>query len=171
MDMFSEAQKMLDTYKKAWKRRETKCDWDDAIDTALYKSQKYTKEKSDVLDKLAPKRLCPVCKAGPLLKSKQWVVNKRKTKVICRSCYHSDNLTTKVSAELPVIFQPYEMRFKIDGRALCQARVNLGWPMKRFADVVGWSCTYQRKLERGDVVSVGERTMKDIMSVLTGTLQ
>ncbi len=160
---------MLDAYERAWKQRKTKCDWDNECDIALYKSQKYTTEKSDVLNKLVPKRLCPVCGAGPLLKSKQWVMNKSKTKVICRSCYHSDNLTTKLSVELPVIFQPYEMRFKIDGQALCQARVNLGWPMKRFADVVGWSCTYQRKLERGDVVSVGQDTMDSIMRVLTGT--
>ena len=156
---FKEARGILDAVEKAEQdkiRRElVQCDWDDPLDIALYKRQTRAGTRIAVLKRLVPKRICPVC--GRLKPdSRAWVVNKKGTEAICRSCFHQNFPDPKVD-DVTIkrkIFGIPEVRYTIDGFALSAAREEAGIGKRLFARDAGWTLSYQMKLEAGSVVSV-----------------
>jgi len=65
-----------------------------------------------------------------------------------------------------VIFPESETRFVIDHRAMTLALSKTGLSTREFARRAGWSRSYQRKIESGDVRTVTEENAKVILQVL-----
>ena len=156
---FKEARGILNAVKKAEQdkiRRDlVQCDWDNPFDVALYKRQTRVGARIAVLKRLVPKRICPIC--GELKPdARAWVVNKKGTEVICRSCFHQsfpDNRVDGITLKRKVFGIP-EVRYTIDGFALAAARQEANIGKRMFARDAGWTLAYQTKLEAGDVISV-----------------
>ena len=156
---FKEARGILEAVDKAEKdyikQEMIRCDWDDPLDVALYKNQTRAGRRIAVLKRLIPKRIGPSC--GTLKPdSRAWVMNKKGTEVICRSCFHQnfpDEAVNNITIKRKIFGIP-EVRYTIDGFALSAAREEARIGKRMFAREAGWTIAYQTKLEAGSVVSV-----------------
>lgn len=161
---FQEAKDVLQGESEEQKRHKRfvyrKCDWDDDEDVLLYRRQSYAKDRRRTLDRLVPSRICPSCSRN-IWSSRSWVVNRRRTEAICRSCFFA----AKGDDELTPILETV-IRCRVDGEALRIARERAGISQKTFADEMGWSQSYQTKLESGSVVSVSIEVADQLLQVL-----
>jgi len=57
-----------------------------------------------------------------------------------------------------------EIRYEINPYELTRLRESLHFTVEQFAAIVGWSKSYQYKLESGFYNSISEKTMKEICS-------
>ena len=64
------------------------------------------------------------------------------------------------------LFTPVEQRYKINTHLLTMIRENLNFSVAQFADIIGWSTSYQYKLESGKVGTISEKTMNEIETAL-----
>jgi hypothetical protein len=144
-----------------------KCDWDDADDVLLYRRYKNQKARIARIEELVPDLKCPICKhvrTGP----RQWIVNRRQTLIVCRSCFQRCHPKENVAIH-DLMFVPFvepEPRFILHSAVLKQARLNLGISMKEFAMSAGWTGAYQSQLESEhphNIPSVSFKTAQAIM--------
>ena len=148
-----------------WLEREIrrKADWFDPEDVAAWKKMERRKHRDRVLDRLLGKeRRCPRCgeqKIGP----RQWVKQRGKDRIICRSCFQK--LTPKSAGFMVPSFARMVKYYVFDVEIFLQARVDSGLTMKEFARRAGWSYTYQRKIEHGDVKKIDEAKLCTMIQV------
>lgn len=64
------------------------------------------------------------------------------------------------------LFTPAEQRYKIDAHCLIIIRERLNLSVLQFAEIIGWSTSYQYKLESGSVSTISEKTKKEIETTL-----
>lgn len=119
------------------------CDWHDADDVLLWKKNKRRRSRRKILDELVPDRKCPLCgetRIGP----GEWMVRTTNIKILCRSCY--TRLRPKAN---PVAVSPFtrEVRWRINGPALRQARVDAGLSMSRLAELLGVTTARVQQIE------------------------
>jgi DNA-binding transcriptional regulator YiaG len=161
MNEFSKAKEILRDVERH--SRQTKCDWDDPLDVAEYRRAERTEDRTALLDLLAPRRVCPECGTTRPL-SRSWVLNKRKTAAMCRSCYQRRFEPNQVYVDTS-IFES-ETRYRVDGAALEEMRTSLGMTISEFARRAGWSRQYQSQLESGSVTSVTHETASVVLTVI-----
>ena len=158
-NIFKAAKDVLEDQKKMellyLKEMEKVCDWDDPSDIAEYRASLTLKKRLDLLDKLVPTRHCPVC--GELkISPRSWVINKRKSKAICRSCFavHLGGREGERHLLKGAVFGEKVVRVVINGEVLEDVRREAGITRAEFARKGGWSKSYQSKLEQGDVRTI-----------------
>lgn len=64
------------------------------------------------------------------------------------------------------LFTPAEQRYKINTHYLIIMREGLQLSVAQFAEIVGWSTSYQYKLESGKISIVSEKTKNEIETAL-----
>lgn len=152
-----------------------KCDWDDPDDVNLYRRSIRAEDRRAILDRLVPDRRCPSCRTV-VVNSRSWVINKRRTKVRCRSCWSIMFLEPKLEEEGRLkrirVKQAIaraggdEPRFTFNGVALETAIQMADMTKAHFSRRAGWSASYTQKLVNGRVRSVNADTAKVILTVL-----
>ena len=170
-NMFKEASEVLAGEEKAWKEWDRKlgrrCDWGSSVDVALYRSDLRRSERDKLIKELTPNRTCPCC-GKYVASSRSWVINRRKTLAICRSCFFRTMPDSDVEREIRirrVIFSKMQVRFDINGFNLQAAREGCEITQAEFARQCGWARSYQGKLEKGSVVAVKLETAEVILGV------
>jgi len=143
------------------------CDWNDPEDVQQYRKTKRLENRNELLDKLTKDRRCPGCARIILLPS-SWIINKRKNKVLCRSCFYDLKREKK-----PQVVQLLELkmftpeRYILDGFLLKQARELAGISLKEFSKKAGWGKSYQQKLEDGESLkTISTEVMNIVIAVL-----
>ena len=150
------------------KTKNFECSWDNENDVALLKSDKRTKMRVELLDKLVPKRLCMLCDQR-FLNLQSWIVVKETA--VCRSCFFR-RLARNASEVLAKNIIGVELfgesatviRYPLNRRVLIERRKAIGVSAAEFARLAGWSRSYQRKLE-SITASVGIDTKEVIETV------
>ena len=145
---------------------ERACDWGDPDDVLFYKSQRQLAEKKALLSKLVPDYKCPKC-AGLVVMLRSWVISKDKSRALCRSCFDRIRCNAPVITPMELnvtVFRPLE-RWAFDADAFVTARRAVNVSQNEFARLVGWTRSYQRKLEGGTVVSCSRETRETILKV------
>ena len=169
MSMFEDAKAILAGEAKARAELEKelarKCDWDDAEDVQLHRSEERMRERLALLEKLVPKRICVRCGSGPFPDSRSWVINKSKKVAVCRRCF-STPPARLVVLDFTKLFGDAEVRYPLDGRVLVRMRESMGLTQSKFAELAGWSRVYQHKLEGDCVHTVSSEVAEVIVQVL-----
>jgi len=168
--MFRDARDQLQAIELAEKKfqRELfkKCDWNDPKDVAHYKKLKRIDARNRVIKRLCPDRKCPSC-GRIVLQTNSWVINKKESEAICRSCYFrliNNQVPDKVQELNYNIFIPE--RYSINGQLLLQTREKTELSLKEFARLAGWGRSYQTKLENNEIKSISG----DIVNILIAVL-
>ena len=145
----------------------TKCDWDDPDDVSVYRSATRLHERQGLLDLIVPTRICPECE-HLMLSSRSWVINKKRTAAVCRSCFfRAFGVKGRESNMDVTIFPSFEKSFLLDKNALRRSRLGTGMSIREFARRAGWSRSYQERLELKDgIKTVSEATASTILTVL-----
>lgn len=140
---------------------ETRDDW------RLNKKLEAHEEKWTLLEKLTKGFRCPKCKKI-IVNLRSWMINRRKTKALCRSCYHrvKHNPKRKEHLHMDIEIFEEESRYKLSPNHLIAARNETGLTQKEFALQAGWSRSYQSKLEGGMFLTVSTDTRAVILGVL-----
>lgn len=60
------------------------------------------------------------------------------------------------------LFIPAEQRYKLNAHYFTIMREGLNLSVIQFAEIVGWSTSYQYKLESGKIKTVSEKTVNEI---------
>lgn len=171
---FEEASEILAGLKKAEEDFEklisTKCSWDDPEDVAAYRNEAYHESRMARIKMLHPSLRCPLCRKF-IQFSRGWVLMKNRTAARCRRCHCEAEAREKMQWRrfgTPVnpIFTDYEVRAKINGKAMTEVREKLGITATRFAERCGWSRGFQWKLEQGEMLTVSLETMDTIYQVI-----
>ena len=95
------------------------------------------------------------------------MIDRRESQAACRSCFqrlYPD--PRKVVTMDARIFPKSETRFTVDAASLLSAIAKTGLSTREFARRAGWSRSYQRKLEAGEIRSVTEANADVILTVL-----
>ena len=173
MDMFKKAKHTLAgaiAADKA-KQREVQAeyDWRDPEDVAFFRSMQRREKRLKLIKKITGAFHCPLCLAQ-YLKAEGWVLNRAKTKAICRSCWTKEKKRVKRQrgkqiARTDEVFVERQVRYKINGSALLCSREALGLSRVQFAGRIGLSATWIQKLETGNVVTVSAECAREIMQV------
>jgi hypothetical protein len=151
-----------------------KCDWDIPEDRAFHMSESRRIERKERLFRLLGGHwICPYCRRSRW-RQEEYVIITRETGdqfVSCRSCATTG--ATRARKEIAQdtlgsmeIFPKAEIRYTIDGWELSRARSIVGLTLRSFADLAGWSISYQRKLE-GPARSVLADTAEAILRVFS----
>jgi transcriptional regulator with XRE-family HTH domain len=110
---------------------------------------------------------CPCCgkvKTNP----RNWVISKDKKKVLCRMCFSicgwDYQRKSKIDFSKIKLFteEDAELRFPLDSLSLCRMRENLKLTVEDFSSLIGWSVSYQYKLESGRVSTISQKIMDEI---------
>ena len=113
---------------------------------------------------------CPSCKKTKVNPS-YWIISKDEKKVICRSCFSSHGWRTQKQKPLNLssikLFENEIKRYRLDSLGFCRIRQSLTLTVKQFADLIGWSASYQYDLENGRWNTISEKTMKEICQVFS----
>ena len=148
-----------------------KCDWDDPEDRAFHQRQRRSGDRLRSLKALGFSGRCPYCKRGRVARRMVIITCEGGEKIVaCRSCA-VDAKRTAEREELAdqvgslEVFPTAEIRFTVDGVALARARSFAGLSCRGFAQLAGWTASYQRKLE-GPVRSVKREVAETILTVL-----
>ena len=169
MNEFVDAKRRLNDFNNKVKQYEKKlgkkCDWDNPEDVALYKHTLRFSKRVELLDKYVPKRICPICQSHRV-SPRSWVMNEFLKLFICRSCFYGDKIA---KTNNPIInrtlFSNVQYRYDINHFDLKAAREEAGINEYKFAERMGWSRNYQRKIESGQVKSVDLITAESILGV------
>lgn len=136
------------------------------------KRSKRIDERNARLDAAVPTRICPVCKAGPTLESRRWVVygTSREPKAMCRSCWLQDRsqVSAAKAATTPLasaLIMGVQRTFVVSASALRNARSRAGLSQQDMAEECNWSRAKQRSIEEQDsVLSEGE--VRELVALL-----
>lgn len=139
-----------------------KCDWDDPNDVAQYRKEERMRVRNEILARVAPTRKCPVCQQLKL-DSVGWVISANCRKAMCRSCYFRK--WPEVVVNTPARLFAEERRFAVDGTAIKSLREKIGCSVREFCRRAGWSRAYQRKIEAGEIRTVGDDTASVMLTV------
>lgn len=60
------------------------------------------------------------------------------------------------------LFTPIEQRYKINVHLFTMIRESLNLSVAQFADIIGWSSSYQYRLESGKIEAISEKVKKEI---------
>jgi len=170
MNEFKDASLRLQDYqnKVAQYERELgkKCDWENPEDVALHKHEMRFADRVDLLNLLVPNRICPLCEKLRI-SSRSWVIKIDKKLAICRSCFQR-NIPDKKVKRMEIsrsLFSNITYRFDIDAFGLQAAREEANISEWEFARRMGWSHSYQCKIESGQVKTVDLITAESILGV------
>ena len=147
------------------------------------------KSREAILNIRCPDRRCKFC-LEVKTRSRQWVAVSDVTQltgtladlellkevgIICMACRISKFRKKKSQYTVPEdkdgfirrkdVFKLVEKRYKLDGEDLLLRRRRAHVTQKRFAEMCGWSPTYQWKLEQSHVDEISEETKNVIESV------
>ena len=153
---------------KTWRRlAEIKCDWADTEDINEYYRDRTKEQRERLLDKHVPERVCPNCRRKYYFAPRVWV--RSRGSVICRSCFmvlsHAKGI-----GELKKVLTPL-VRYKLDGQQLKNCREMVGMSQRVFAERVGWTYSYQAKLETGSTITISEESGGLIRQVLIEAME
>lgn len=161
-----------DRYKKFMER---KCDWDDPSDVQSRRRELRGKKRERVIARFAPDRKCPQCRET-VLNRRSWVVNRRQTRILCRSCWMRLFQMKKLEREGKMAHirlkqaiaraKGDNVRFVFNGVSLETAIQLAGMTKAHFSRRAGWSAPYTQKLVMQKVKSVNADTAKVILMVL-----
>ena len=170
MNEFKDASLRLQDYQRKVAQYEKelgrKCDWEIPEDVALHKHEMRFSERVDLLNLLVPNRVCPVCETLRI-SPRSWVIKKDKKLAICRSCFQR-NIPDKKVVKMEIsrtLFSNISYRFGIDAFGLQAAREEADSSEWEFARRMGWSHSYQCKIESGEVKTVDLVTAEAILGV------
>lgn len=102
--------------------------------------------------------LCPCC--GD--KHDLYYRNIFKTRILCRSCLM---IFKGQIGYVEKWVLGSTVRYEIDPLAITHLRKELGISLQKFADMCGWSKSYQSRLENGDYQTISEETKDKISDV------
>lgn len=125
-----------------------KCDWKDPLDRKLYLQDRRGEKRRKLVNRLAPKSVCPYC--GRFVMSlRSWVVSKKDDDICCRSCFASGQgeVSEQKTHYNREVFGDPIYRIGFNGFQLAAIREDMGIKLSSFARTAGWSNSYQHKLE------------------------
>lgn len=160
-----------------------KCDWGNGDDRRLYRANKRVGERSELLDLLAPKRMCPNC-GEPRWEVNGWVMGKHMA--ICHVCFNvlrkryleasgrsevrRETVLRRACRPVPVallstvIIEKRGRRCRIDHEKLYRCRTYRGWSQRIVANRVGGLTEKTLgRWERGQVRWVSVAKMEKIL--------
>lgn len=146
----------------------SKADWSDPEDVAAYAQMQRSEARKDVLDKLTPDRTCRCC-GHQKFASRSWVVSKDGKDCVCRSCFMKAAYLGPLCAEGTVaerIILGMDIRFRFDGQAINSARKATGLSLRAFAEMCGWTESWQRQLEYGSIQTMSPDQMAVLFHAL-----
>lgn len=151
------------------------CDWDNPDDVNDWRNDERDKERSEIIDRLAPKRICR-CGRGPIVENSGWILSRINSLVICRSCFHllqrermdDDPRDIPSESEHFGIVHPEPSRsFLLDGAEIIRFREEYGITQKEFAIRFGWSQSSQYAMESGDRRFMDAELSQMVLDVIT----
>jgi DNA-binding XRE family transcriptional regulator len=107
-------------------KQRRKCDWSNPEDVAAYRASRRLEKRLKRIQKFAPGFVCPSCRAV-LPSSISWVLGR--DFAVCRTCHAGTPKENEVLA----------------------LRKKHGMSQSQFAEMMGWSQSYQCSIEKRDV--------------------
>ena len=137
-------------------------DWSDKDDVNAWRKEYRARLRAR---KIPKDRVCPQCKEFKP-ESPQWVAKTRDT-AMCLICWRRQKRGAEPLVE-PVTVPPLlaPARWSVDVKAIIKIRQMLGLTRAELAKEMGWSYSYQAKLEHGYVRDVDQATGQRILEVL-----
>lgn len=159
-DILQQAQK---EEAKARARSLRRCDWEDPDDVREYRSDVRREAR---LAALPATRKCPLCELI-VLSSRSWVVARDLSSAMCRSCFFRQHGSNKVTITMDASLFEIEQRFRVNPVTFSAAVRKTGLSSREFARRVGWSPSYQRKLESGGQETITKEAAEMILQTLS----
>ena len=169
MNIFKSAKELLDSIavEQCRIKKFRLCDWEDPLDIAEYKKEKRIEERWSVIKRFSINNRCPTC-LRLIMDVRSWIISKDKTAVICKSCFKRVKSNQPLDHLKIVEEKLFSIcKYEIDGRLLSKVRDEAGISIREFARRVGWSRSYQQKLEAGDLKNVSIENAEFILQVLS----
>jgi len=151
------------------KEIQSEYDWKDPEDVAFFRSMQRREKRLQLVKKITGNFYCALCR-NQHLKAEGWVINKKKTKAICRGCWTKEKKRVKRQAGKEVartdeVFTELQVRYRLNGAALLHSREAIGLSRVQFAEKIGYSATWVQKLETGDVITISAECAQEIAQV------
>lgn len=167
MNEFMKAAGILQGIKDANRVNVRKCEWENPVDVAAWRSSVGLKDRIRILDSVVPNRVCGCGRM--VLSPRSWVIKKDGSGAQCRSCYYSCEEWIDAGVNVEVldtsIIGDLVPRYEIKGAVICEVRRRCGVSCVKFAERCGWGTSYQRKLECGKFKTVSADTAEILLRV------
>lgn len=124
-------------------------------------------KRLDLITSMYPDFKCPLCRCV-VTNLRSWVLSKDQEAAICRKCHFrvkvDENLKKSFHMNKKIFTQV--RRYEFNHVAFTECRLRIGLTITQFAELVGWTPSYQCRLENGDYNTISHQTMLNLLKVL-----